>query len=93
MGPLSGRLSFAMATTLASDLVTCQVVWCYAAAMSRRRRISNRTIASFTSTGLLVAIVVLVYGLDWKAALWADGFNTPPAPAPVSTYYWERVGP
>jgi hypothetical protein len=52
---------------------------------------SRRTLHSLLGTLVLMGIVVLVYGLDWRAALWADGFNTPPAPAPHSTFHMERV--
>ena len=42
-------------------------------------RLSSRTIASFSTTLLLTAIVVIVFGLDWQAALWGE-FNAPTAP-------------
>jgi hypothetical protein len=57
----------------------------------RARRVSTRTIASFASTLILMGLIVVVFALDWQAALWAPGFDTPP-PAPHGTFHMERVG-
>lgn len=57
----------------------------------RRRRVSSRTIASFGSTLLLTALVAIVFGLDWQAALWGEGFDSQPTPEPSHSYYLERV--
>jgi hypothetical protein len=55
------------------------------------KRISNRTLWSFVSTLLLLAIVVTSYGLDWRAALWADYHDQPPRPAPSQWHYEKTV--
>lgn len=54
-------------------------------------RVSRRTLSSFVSTGLLVAIVAVVFGLDWKAALWADGFDAPVSPPGDREFSFEVV--
>jgi len=55
------------------------------------RRISTRTIASFATTLLLTAFVTLVYGLDWRAALWGRSFNDPVPPPPDHSVQFERI--
>lgn len=61
--------------------------------MSWRRRISTRTISSFLGTMLLVALVVVVYGLDWRAALWGRSFTDPVPPPPDHSVRFEYYGP
>lgn len=57
----------------------------------RHRKISSRTIASFASTLLLTGLVVIIYGLDWRAALWGRSFNDPVPPPPDHSVYFERI--
>lgn len=59
----------------------------------RRRRISSRTIASFSGTLILTGLVVMIYALDWQAALWGRSFNDPVPPPPDHSIYMERVTP
>lgn len=58
----------------------------------RTRRVSSRTIASFASTLILTGLIVVVFALDWRTALWSPGFDAPPPPEPRGTYHMERVG-
>lgn len=59
--------------------------------MKRRRRISNRTIASFASTLLLTALVVVAFGLDWRAALWGRSFTDSVPPPPDHSVHFEVI--
>ena len=54
-------------------------------------RISNRTIASFASTLLLTALVAVVFGLDWRAALWGRSFTDPVPPPPDHSVHFEVI--
>jgi len=59
----------------------------------RRHRISSRTIASFASTLLLTALVAIVFGLDWRAALWGRSFDEAPPPPIDKSVHFEYYGP
>lgn len=56
--------------------------------MNRRRRISSRMLSTWVSGVLLIAIIVLSYGLDWRAALWAD-YHDEPDPGPPTSQHVE----
>lgn len=59
----------------------------------RRRKVSSRTIASFAGTLLLTGLVVMIYALDWRAALWGRSFNDPVPPPVDHSVHFERITP
>lgn len=54
------------------------------------RGMRTRTLAAWISTAMLVGLIVVSYGLDWRAALWGD-FNAPPAPPAHTQLHWQVV--
>lgn len=50
----------------------------------------RRIFHSLLGTLVMLGLLVVAYGLDWHAMLWANPMEAPPKPAPTEIH-WTKV--